>query len=110
MKKSDFLKVSVTCPVGDVADIQKAVGDAGAGRQGNYSHCSFVTTSCTGYFTPQEGANPAIGKIGEAMVIDEVKLEFTCERDKIDLVIAAMLAAHPYEAVGYDILERLDID
>jgi hypothetical protein len=41
--------------------------------------------------------------------VDEVKIEFRCERGRIESVIGAMLKAHPYEEVGYDIIERVDI-
>jgi len=110
MKSSNYLKVYVTCPVDYVADIQKAIWDVWAGKQWNYSHCSFVTTQWKGYFTPQEWASPAIWKIWKSEVVNESKIEFICEKSKIENVIKAMLDAHPYEEVGYDIIERLDID
>ncbi|NUS36487.1 MAG: hypothetical protein HOQ04_08510, partial [Pseudarthrobacter sp.] len=51
----------VYVPASHTHRVLAAIGDAGAGRLGNYSHCSFVTPG-TGRFTPQEGARPFHGQ------------------------------------------------
>ena len=73
-----------------------AIGDAGAGRIGNYSHCSFVTTG-TGRFTPQAGAAPFIGDVNRPTEVAEDRIECVVDAALIDAVVAALRAAHPYE-------------
>ena len=73
-----------------------AIGDAGAGRIGNYSHCSFVTTG-TGRFTPQAGAAPFVGDVNRPTEVAEDRIECVVDAALIDAVVAALRAAHPYE-------------
>lgn len=40
-------------PVTHAEEVRKALGDAGAGHIGNYSHCTFSSEG-TGTFVPQE--------------------------------------------------------
>jgi hypothetical protein len=76
--------------------VLKAIGDAGAGRIGNYSHCSFVTSG-TGRFTPQAGAAPYIGGVGAAQEVAEDRIECVVEAQLLKAVVAALRAVHPYE-------------
>jgi hypothetical protein len=73
-----------------------AIGDAGAGRIGNYSHCSFAVPG-TGRFTPLPGAAPFIGAVGTAEQVPEMRVECIVEEDALDAVVLALRAAHPYE-------------
>lgn len=50
-------KVIVFAPKSDVDKLIAAMGDAGAGKIGNYSHCAFVTLGY-GTWRPLPGANP----------------------------------------------------
>ncbi|OFI38505.1 hypothetical protein BIU82_04070 [Arthrobacter sp. SW1] len=77
-----------------------AIGDAGAGRLGDYSHCAF-TTPGTGRFTPLPGAEPFIGAVGEAEQVPELRVECVVEEDVLDGVIRALRAAHPYEEPAF---------
>ena len=51
------------------------------------------------------GANPAIGEVGRLEVVDEVRVEVVLARPRRTAVVAAMLAAHPYEEPAYDVVE-----
>ena len=51
-----------------------ALGDAGAGHIGNYSHCTFSNEG-TGTFVPQEGTNPYIGETGQLERVEEMRIE-----------------------------------
>ncbi|KEO83829.1 Nif3-like dinuclear metal center hexameric protein [Tumebacillus flagellatus] len=82
--------------------VRQAVGDAGAGWIGNYSHCTFNTPG-TGTFIPQQGTNPYIGEQGQLERVNEIRLETVVPERIQDHVIAAMLQAHPYEEVAYDL-------
>ena len=78
------------------------MGDAGAGRIGNYSHCSYSVAG-TGRYKPLAGAHPAIGKVGEFEKVEEEKIECICERSKAKEIITAIRKVHPYEEVALDI-------
>jgi hypothetical protein len=78
------------------------MGDSGAGRIGNYAYCSYSGDG-VGRFKPLEGAQPAIGKIGQLEAVIEERIECVCERSAAKTVIAAIRRAHPYEEVALDI-------
>jgi hypothetical protein len=107
MKISKNVKIQTYCPKDSADKIRLAIGEAGAGIIGNYSFCSFVTEGY-GYFLPMEGSNPTIGKQGTIEKVEEVKIEFVCEEDKVEQVINAIKKAHPYEEVPIDIFQLLD--
>ncbi|WP_329610110.1 Nif3-like dinuclear metal center hexameric protein [Pseudalkalibacillus berkeleyi] len=97
-------KLVVFVPETHADTVRNALGDAGAGFIGNYSHCSFNTPG-TGTFLPNEGTNPHIGEQGTMEYVNEVKIEtifpMSIEKD----VMSAMQKSHPYEEVAYDILK-----
>lgn len=95
-------KVVVYVPVENADMLRKAIGDAGGGKIGAYSHCSFSSRG-TGRFTPMRDANPAIGKIGEPQEVEEERIEFVCETHCIDEVIIAIRKAHPYEEPAIEV-------
>lgn len=80
----------------------KALGDAGAGWIGDYSHCTFNIPG-TGTFKPGEGTQPFIGTQGNLEKVNEIRLETVVTADNERQVIEAMLDAHPYEEVAYDL-------
>ena len=95
-------KIAVYTPPDASDRVRKAAAEAGAGRIGNYSHCSFTTTG-TGTFLPRSGANPTIGSIGKLEKVEEVRIEMLVPQRELQGVIAAILDAHPYEEVAYDV-------
>ncbi len=82
--------------------VLRAVSEAGAGWIGKYSHCTFNLEG-QGTFLPQEGTTPYIGEQGKLERVKEVRLETIITERIQSQVIAAMLDAHPYEEVAYDI-------
>jgi hypothetical protein len=94
-------------PVADADRVRQALGEAGAGVIGAYDHASFSTPG-EGRFRPLAGAQPAIGEVGRLEVVDEVRLECVMARAARPRVVAAMLAAHPYDEPAYDIVELAD--
>ena len=109
LKQSDFVKISTAVPVESAGKVRKALGEAGAGVQGNYSHCSGSIKSI-GRFLPMEGANPAIGEQGKPEEVEEEIIEMLCHKDKIEEVIKTLKQAHPYEEPAIDILPRLELE
>ena len=96
-------KLVVFVPEGHEDAVHEAMSEAGAGWIGNYSHCSFQVAG-TGTFLPREGADPFIGKLGELERTPEVRLETVVPLSLSRRVVAAMLRAHPYEEVAYDLI------
>lgn len=101
------VKIVVFVPISHADIVRQAMGDAGAGRLGNYTHCS-VTTKAVGRYKPVEGAKPYIGEIGKFEEVEEEKIEMVCEREKAKEIIAAMKKFHPYEEVAFDVYPLLD--
>lgn len=97
-------KLVVFVPEEQASDVREAIGSVGAGFIGNYSHCSF-TSQGMGAFKPEEGTDPFIGKQGEMEYVDEVKVETVFHESIEKQVIRAMMDAHPYEEVAYDLYE-----
>ena len=83
-------------PADHAEAVLAAVGDAGAGRIGNYSHCAF-TAPGTGRFTPLAGSRPFIGSEGHSEQVPEMRIECVVDEDVLDAVVAALRLAHPYE-------------
>jgi hypothetical protein len=75
---------------------------AGAGSIGGYSECSFNAKG-VGTFKAGENTNPVIGNIGEQHHENEIKIESIVENHKLKNVINALINAHPYEEVAYDV-------
>lgn len=100
-QKNLIQKVTVYVPAESLDRVMGAMSEAGAGRLGKYSECSFQVTG-TGTFTPLEGANPAVGRIGHRASVNETRLEMMVPSWKMKDVVRAMKSAHPYEEVAYD--------
>ncbi len=102
-------KIVVFAPAFSAEAVRAALVDAGAGSIGDYDSCTWTTTG-EGRFRPLEGAHPVIGAVGRTELVDEVRIESVLRRHLRPAVVAAMLAAHPYEEVAYDVLELASLD
>lgn len=98
----EYAKLVVFVPIGYERPVLDAITDMGAGWIGNYSHCTFRTEGL-GTFKPLEKAHPFIGRPGNIEEVREVRIETIVRRQQLDAVISAMLQAHPYEEVAYDV-------
>ena len=96
-------KIVAFVPVADADRVRGAMTAAGAGAIGDYDSASFSSPG-EGRFRPLSGANPAIGSVGELEVVEEVRVEAIVDRGSRSTVIAALLAAHPYEEPAYDVI------
>lgn len=79
-----------------------AVFEAGAGRIGDYERCSWYTSG-TGTFLGGEGTEPAVGKAGAEEHVAELRVETVVPAGRARAAVAALVAAHPYEEVAYDL-------
>ena len=82
--------------------VREALGSAGAGVIGNYTHCTF-TSKGVGRFMPQEGAHPHIGSVGMLESVEEERIETVCRAEILRLVLDAVRAVHPYEEPAIDV-------
>ena len=88
---------------------REAVFAAGAGRIGQYERCSWYTVG-TGTFLGGEGTEPAVGRPGREQRAAELRVETVVPAERAPEVVAALLAAHPYEEVAYDLYPIADLE
>ena len=88
---------------------REAVFRAGAGRIGDYERCSWYTEG-HGTFLGGEGSDPALGARGREERVREYRVETVVPAERAREVVHALLEAHPYEEVAFDLypLVRLD--
>ena len=84
--------------------VRNALFEAGAGRIGDYEHCSWYTQG-TGTFRGGEGTNPTLGEAGREERVAELRLETVFPEERQEDVIAALRRAHPYEEPAFDVYE-----
>jgi hypothetical protein len=99
-------KLVVFVPREALDRVRSALFEAGAGRIGNYEHCSWYAAG-TGTFLAGEDASPAIGQRGKEQRVSELRLETVFPEELQDEVVAALRNAHPYEEPAYDIYPLL---
>jgi hypothetical protein len=88
--------------------LRDVIGNAGGGKVGNYTHCSF-TVKGTGRFIPQNGAHPAIGTVGKPEEVVEERIEVNCDETTLEPVLKAIRDNHPYEEPAIDVYPLLEI-
>jgi dinuclear metal center YbgI/SA1388 family protein len=100
-------KLVVFAPLGDAEAVRAAMAAAGAGHVGDYDTVSYSVAG-EGRFRPLPGADPTVGTVGELEVTDELRIEAVLPRSRRAAVIRAVLAAHSYEEVAFDVVELAD--
>ena len=95
-------------PAEALDDTRDAVFAAGAGRIGDYERCSWFTEG-TGTFVAGEGAHPVVGEgeSGREERVAELRVETVVPDDRVEAVVAALRAAHPYEEPAFDLYPLL---
>ena len=81
---------------------REAVFAAGGGVIGDYERCSWYTAG-TGTFLAGEGADPAVGAVGEEERVPEYRVEIVVPEEAAGAAVDALRAAHPYEEVAFDL-------
>ncbi|MDP4290252.1 MAG: Nif3-like dinuclear metal center hexameric protein [Bacteroidota bacterium] len=97
-------KLVTYCPVDFADKVRMALFEAGAGHIGNYDSCSFNSAG-TGTFKAGEGTHPFVGKLNELHHESEIRIETIFPFFLESKIIQALIAAHPYEEVAYDIYQ-----
>ena len=95
-------KLAVFVPNDALDAVRDALFAAGAGRIGDYEHCSWYAEG-TGTFRPLPGASPTIGETGTEERVPEMRLETVFPEERQEAIVAALRSAHPYEEPAFDI-------
>ena len=86
-----------------------AVFRAGGGHIGAYDRCSWYAAG-TGTFVAGEGADPAIGEVGREERVAELRVETVVPAGRARDAVAALLEAHPYEEVAFDLYPLAELE
>jgi hypothetical protein len=97
-------KLIVFVPREALDSVREALFAAGAGRIGDYEHCSWYTEG-TGTFLGGAGTSPNVGRAGREERVNELRLETVFPTELQDEVIDALRRAHPYEEPAFDIYD-----
>lgn len=95
-------KLVVFVPADALDAVREALFAAGAGRIGLYERCSWYTEG-TGTFLGGEGSTPRLGQVGSEERVPELRLETVYPLEREAEVVAALVAAHPYEEPAFDL-------
>jgi len=111
-------KVVVFVPVADLESVRLAAFDAGAGRIGAYTECSFAAEG-EGTFFAGEGTSPSVGPAsaeatagrarGKRSAVPEHRLEVLAAESRVGAVVAAIGRAHSYETPAIDVYPLKDL-
>lgn len=97
-----LLKLVTFVPMDHLEKVRTRICQAGAGHIGNYEFCSFSTEG-EGTFLGREGTNPFLGEVGILERARESRLETVFPKGLKKEVLKALIEAHPYEEVAYDL-------
>ena len=91
-----MVKLEIFIPVSHMEPLREALRSAGAGAFRNYDS-TLSYSLVKGCWRPLKGANPYNGEIGVLCEADEYKVEVNCLSEKLEQIISAVKAIHPYE-------------
>lgn len=102
------VKLVIFVPLSHADTVRRALGEAGAGKIGNYDFCSFSSRG-TGRFRGNEKTNPAIGDAEKYEAVEEERIETIVPREILEEVIEKVKTVHPYEEAAFDIYPLEDL-
>jgi dinuclear metal center YbgI/SA1388 family protein len=98
-----LFKLVVFVPETHLTAVREVICEAGAGHIGRYDQCTYSSAPGEGTFRPGEFTKPFVGKRGRLEKVKEVRLETVFPRGLRHEILKALVAAHPYEEVAYDL-------
>lgn len=98
----ELMKLAVFVPETHTDSVRDAICRAGAGQIGNYDFCTFSVHG-EGTFKGSDETDPFLGKPGVLERAPEHRLETIFPKGLEKKVLSALLKAHPYEEVAYDL-------
>ena len=105
--EGELCKLVTFVPSDYAEQVRMAIFSAGAGAIGEYDWCSYNLEG-TGTFRGSESTNPFVGEKGKLHFEKETRIETIFPSYLKKKVIGAMIKAHPYEEVAYDIYPLLN--
>ena len=102
-KTGQLMKLFTFVPVAYAEKIRLALFEAGAGNIGEYSEASFNTEGL-GTFKGSANTHPFVGEPGKRQEEKEMRIEVIFPAYLQAFIIEALISAHPYEEVAYDII------
>ena len=81
---------------------REAIFEAGGGLLLDYERCSWYSSG-TPTYVAREGADPAVGEVGEEEHVDEYRVEVVVPEDALAAAVDALRRSHPYEEVAFDL-------
>ena len=99
---NELRKLVTFVPLEYAGKVREEIFKAGAGNIGNYDQCSFNLKG-QGTFRPSEEAKPFVGNKGKLHFEDEIRIETIFPKYLQSEILNALLKAHPYNEVAYDI-------
>jgi dinuclear metal center YbgI/SA1388 family protein len=99
-----LIKLVTFVPRAHISTVLAALFAAGAGKIGNYDSCSFRGEG-VGTFRGNDLTNPFVGQPGTFHEEPEARVETVFPERLQHAVVRALMAAHPYEEVAYDLLK-----
>jgi hypothetical protein len=99
-------KLVVFVPADALDSVRGALFEAGAGRIGEYTRCSWYTEGTGTFFGGEESA-PTVGEKGQEERVPEYRLETIFPAELLEDVVAALRRAHPYEEPAFDVYPLL---
>ena len=103
-----MFKLCFYVPAENLQVVKDAVFEAGAGRIGKYDRCCWQVSG-HGQFRPLDGSQPHLGEKNSVHSEEEFRVEMVCADDCIQAAVDALVDAHPYEEVAYDVMQVVDI-
>lgn len=97
-----LMKLITFVPVDHLSQVRDAIFEAGAGHIGHYDSCSFQVHG-HGTFRGDAQSQPYVGNPGALHTESEVRIETVMPDYLSSRVVDALLMAHPYEEVAYDL-------
>lgn len=107
-KDNLLCKLITFVPLAQAEVVRNALFAAGGGNIGNYSECSFNNEG-TGTFKAGENTNPFVGEKNNRHEEKELRIEVIFPQFLQNRIINALIKAHPYEEVAYDIIPLKNI-
>jgi dinuclear metal center YbgI/SA1388 family protein len=102
VSKDRYLKLVTFVPEDHLQRVREALCQAGAGRIGEYSDCSFRTAGI-GTFRGSASTKPFVGKAEHLEEAEEWRLEVLLPESLRGDVVDVLCRAHPYEEPAYDL-------
>jgi dinuclear metal center YbgI/SA1388 family protein len=101
-KEGALRKLVTFVPADHEETVRTALFNAGTGHIGQYDQCSF-NAGGQGSFRALPGTHPYTGEINKFHLENETRIETVFPAYLQNQIIRALLSAHPYEEVAYDI-------